>query len=137
MKHGRPILLVENDAVDVETVRRALDQIEVSNQLLVAHEGTEAIDLLSGRSPIRPSLILLDLNMPGMGGLEVLSALRRRKLASGIPVILLTTSRRREDLEQAFDLHAAGYVVKPVDYPEFVEALRTIASYWTLSELPE
>lgn len=136
MKGQRPILLVEDDEVDVLTVKRALRDLKVENDLILASDGEEALGLLRHGGGPRPALILLDLNMPRMNGLEFLRAAREGDLIEGIPVVVLTTSRQDQDIFEGFKLNVAGYMVKPVDYRKFVEMMQAIDLYWTLSELP-
>ncbi|MCK6422003.1 MAG: response regulator [Aquabacterium sp.] len=139
MKHpGRPILLVEDDQIDTMTVMRALKELHVTNPVDKAENGEAALALLRQPGASLPCLILLDLNMPVMGGIEFLrvvkaedSPLRR------IPVVVLTTSEEQQDKVESFDLGVAGYIRKPVDYRRFVDTMRTINAYWTVSELPE
>ncbi len=136
MRTNKPILLVEDDDVDVLTVRRALKELKVANQLTVASNGEEALQLLTDENAPRPALILLDLNMPRMSGLEFLHRARADGFARGIPIVVLTTSRQDKDIVQGFDYNVAGYMVKPVDYGKFVQVMEAINLYWTLSELP-
>lgn len=136
MKSDKPLLLVEDDEVDVLTVRRALRDLEVENELLVASNGEEALELLRDRAGDRPALILLDLNMPRMNGLEFLRQARKESLVQGVPVVVLTTSRQDQDILEGFELAVAGYMVKPVDYRKFLEVMSTIDRYWSISELP-
>ena len=136
MRSNKPILLVEDDEVDVLTVQRALRDLKVSNPLTVASNGEEALRLLRDPDEPRPAIILLDLNMPRMGGLEFLRTARSDGSASGVPVIVLTTSRQDKDIFEGFNLNVAGYMVKPVDYRKFVDVMKAIDLYWTLSELP-
>ncbi|MDA8017953.1 MAG: response regulator [Thermoanaerobaculia bacterium] len=138
MKTDKPLLLVEDDEVDVLTVRRALKDLEVANELLVASNGEEALEILRnrGQEP-KPALVLLDLNMPRMNGLEFLRQARSESLVHGIPVVVLTTSRQDQDILEGFELAVAGYMVKPVDYRKFVEVMATIDRYWSISELPQ
>ncbi|CAN0491270.1 unnamed protein product [Phaeothamnion confervicola] len=137
MKADRPILLVEDDDVDVMTVRRALGDLKVLNPLRVAGDGEEALDLLRGADALRPCVILLDINMPRMNGIEFLREAKADAVLRSIPVVVLTTSREEQDRIDSFDLSVAGYMIKPADYLKFVEVIRTIDMYWTLSELPE
>jgi CheY-like chemotaxis protein len=137
MKTDRPILLVEDDDVDVMTVRRALGDLKVLNPLRVAGDGEEALDLLRGADALRPCVILLDINMPRMNGIEFLREAKADAVLRSIPVVVLTTSREEQDRIDSFDLSVAGYMIKPADYLKFVEVIRTIDMYWTLSELPE
>ena len=136
IRNNRSILLVEDDEVDVLMVQRALRDLEVENPLRVASNGEVALTLLQDEEEDRPALILLDLNMPRMGGLDFLRALRQTNAANGIPVVVLSTSRQDRDVLESFSMNIAGYMVKPVDYQKFVELMRTIDQYWTLSELP-
>ena len=136
MRTDKPILLLEDDEVDVMTVRRALTDLGIKNELLVAGNGEEGLEVLRDFRRKRPGIIFLDLNMPRMDGLEFLRVVRSEGLAAGIPVIVLTTSRQDRDVVEGFQLNVAGYMVKPVDYKQFVGLLRTIDHYWTLSELP-
>lgn len=136
MRGNKPLLLVEDDEVDVLTVRRALRDLRVANELMVAGDGEEALAILRDPERPRPALILLDLNMPRMNGLEFLRVAREEEVARGIPIVVLTTSRQDQDIFEGFDLNVAGYMVKPVDYRKFVEVMQAIDLYWTLSELP-
>lgn len=136
MRNTRPILLVEDDQVDAMTVRRALKDIKVTNRLDVAGDGLEALQHLSNPGNEKPCIILLDLNMPRMNGIEFLQAVKADAILRRIPVVVLTTSTEEQDKVNSFNLGVAGYMVKPVDYRQFVEVVRTIDLYWTLSELP-
>jgi CheY-like chemotaxis protein len=137
MKSQKPILLVEDDRVDAMTVKRALKEIKVTNTLIVVGNGEEALEYLRDENSEKPCIILLDLNMPRMGGLEFLEIAKQDELLKRIPVIVLTTSTEEQDKLSSFELCVAGYMIKPVDYQQFVEAIRVIDLYWTLSELPE
>ena len=136
MRNARPILLVEDDHVDVMTVQRSLRDLNVLNPLVVAPNGEEALEYLKDENNKRPCVILLDLNMPRMNGIELLKVLKADEELRMIPVVILTTSEDVDDKIATFGLSAAGYIVKPTDYKKFVEAMRTINVYWTLSELP-
>lgn len=133
----KAILLVEDDEVDAMTVRRALKELHVSNPLAQVENGEEALAFLREPDQVMPCLILLDLNMPVMGGIEFLQAAKNDPLLKRIPVVVLTTSDEQQDKVASFDLGVAGYIRKPVDYQQFVEAVRKIDAYWTLSELPQ
>ncbi|WP_404789496.1 response regulator [Altericista sp. CCNU0014] len=136
------ILLVEDDEVDVMNVRRAFKKGGVSHPLFVANNGLEALNMLKsqrGQRPVVPSdrrLILLDLNMPKMGGIEFLQALRSDPNLKSIPVVVLTTSGEDRDRVQAYNLNVAGYLLKPVTFEPFVQTMTTLSSYWSLSEMP-
>ena len=137
MKDQTPILLVEDDDVDVMTMRRALKDLHIGNPLHVAGDGEAALEALRGGQMARPCIILLDLNMPRMGGIEFLRIAKADAQLRSIPVIVLTTSREESDRVETFQLSVAGYMIKPADYRQFVEVVRTIDLYWTLSECPD
>ena len=137
MRSGKPILLVEDDQVDVMTIQRALKDIKVSNRLDVVNNGEEALAFLKDEKNERPGIILLDLNMPRMNGIEFLEAAKAEGRIEKLPVVVLTTSKEESDKVESFKLGVAGYMIKPVDYRKFVEVIRTIDLYWTLSEVPE
>ena len=136
------ILLVEDDEVDVMNVRRAFKKNNISNPLFVAGNGIEALEMLrsdSGNPPAVPDsrrLILLDLNMPKMGGLEFLKELRSDSDLKATPVIVLTTSDEDRDLVEAYNLNVAGYILKPVTFTKFASVITTLNKYWTLCEFP-
>ncbi len=136
MKNSRPVLLVEDDTIDAMTVRRAFRDLKVTNPLDHAVNGEEALARLHDETNDKPCLILLDLNMPKMNGIEFLGIAKRDPALKKIPVVVLTTSSEERDVVESFRLSVAGYIVKPVDYGSFVDAIRTIDLYWTLSELP-
>lgn len=142
MKDNIPILLVEDDQVDVMTVKRALKVNKITNPLFIVPNGEEALNFLrhqGGFSNIekspRPGIILLDLNMPVMNGIEFLKLVKADPDLKRIPVVVLTTSKADEDRVESFNLSVAGYIIKPVEFEKFVEAVKTIDLYWTLSEL--
>lgn len=128
------ILLVEDDVVDVMTVRRAVRELHLANPLRVTHNGEEALESLRTPDQPLPGLILLDLNMPRMNGLEFLQAVKADPRLRRVPVVMLTTSRQDSDRLQSYDLGVAGYILKPVEYPRFVEILRCIEQYWDKCE---
>ncbi len=130
------VLLVEDDEVDALTVRRAFRELKVTNPLVQCSNGEEALDFLRENPEATPCLILLDLNMPVMNGIEFLQVVKQHPRWRRIPAVVLTTSEEEQDRIASFDLSVAGYMTKPVDYQRFVEAMRTIDAYWTLSEVP-
>lgn len=136
MIQQRPILLVEDDRVDAMTVRRALQEIHVTNPVTHLNNGEEALAHLRTPGVERPGLILLDLNMPRMNGIEFLREAKNDPALKMIPVIVLTTSQEEQDRVASFEHSVAGYMLKPVDYHQFVEVVKAINLYWTLSELP-
>jgi CheY-like chemotaxis protein len=137
MRSSKPILLVEDDQVDAMTVKRALKSIKVTNRLDIVNDGEQALAFLKNPDKDTPGIILLDLNMPRMNGIEFLKIAKKDETMKKIPVIVLTTSKDDQDKIDSFNFGVAGYMVKPVDYQKFVEVVKTIDLYWTLSELPD
>lgn len=142
MRKNVSILLVEDDDVDAENVVRALKRNRITNTLFITRNGEEALSFLRHTSHYtdaekypRPGIILLDLNMPIMNGIEFLKIIKADDLLKRIPVVVLTTSREENDRVESFKLSVAGYIIKPVEFEKFVEAVKTIDLYWTLSEL--
>ena len=131
------ILLVEDDDIDVMNVRRAFRQFHIMNPLFVASDGVDALSMLrSGAVPSERRLVLLDLNMPRMNGIELLRELRSDLSLHATPVVVLTTSDDERDKIEAYNLHVAGYLVKPVTFASFCDLMVTLNKYWMLVELP-
>jgi len=133
------ILLVEDNPDDVELTRRALRKANVSNEMVVAQDGVEALDYLfatgnyQGRdTSVPPSVILLDLKLPKLDGLEVLKRVREDERTKLYPVVVLTTSNEERDILESYSLGANSYVRKPVDFDQFTEAARQLGLYWLL-----
>lgn len=127
------ILLIEDDSADIRLTREALADSKVSNELFVATSGPEALKLLRGEGAEavpRPDLILLDLNMPGMNGREVLEELKNDPVLQTIPVTVLTTSQAEEDIVRSYELRANAYVTKPVDLDQFLKVVRSVEEFW-------
>ncbi len=142
MNRQVPILLVEDDMIDVKTVQRAFKQNKIINPLYVTGNGEEALRFLRREEPYTdpaeapfPGLILLDLNMPVMNGVEFLEVVKADERLKNIPVVVLTTSRDETDLVETFNFSVAGYIIKPVDFMQFIKAVKVIDLYWSLSEL--
>ena len=134
------ILLVEDDEVDVMNVQRAFKKNNITNPLYVANNGLEGLAILRGNGdllamPRERRLILLDLNMPKMNGIEFLRELRVDAELKQIPVVVLTTSNEDKDKVEAYNLNVAGYILKPVTFSNFVQTMATLNKYWTLSEM--
>ena len=131
------ILLVEDDDVDVMNVKRAFERNNILNPLFVARDGIEALEKLRGElAQTERRLILLDLNMPRMNGIELLRELRADPQLRSLPVVVLTTSNDDRDRVNAYDLNVAGYLLKPVTFINFVELMATLNKYWSLVEMP-
>jgi len=136
MRNLNPILLVEDDNVDVMAVERALKDLKIKNQLVSTANGEEALEYLKNNGNKKPCIILLDLNMPKMNGIEFLKIVKADKTLKKIPIVILTTSSQQQDIVESFQLSVAGYIVKSIDYAKFAKAISTINQYWTLSKLP-
>jgi CheY-like chemotaxis protein len=136
MRSSKPILLVEDDDVDAMTTKRALNEIKVTNELIHRVDGEDGLDYLRQDDTEKPCVILLDLNMPRMNGFDFLKHIKDDETLKKIPVVVLTTSDADQNIVESFEMGVAGYITKPVDYKQFVEAIRTVNMYWTLSMLP-
>ena len=137
------ILLVEDNPDDVELTRIALEETHLTNRLVVVRDGQEALDWLwcagahAGREPcLVPSLVLLDLKLPKKNGLEVLQELRADERTRRLPVVILTSSREERDVLKGYHLGANSYIQKPVDYTQFLEAIRQLGIYWMVLNEP-
>ena len=134
------ILLVEDDEVDIMNVQRAFKKNNIKNPLHVTRNGIEALDVLHGKNPDMilsgPRIILLDINMPKMGGIEFLQEVRGHADLKGISVFMMTTSNEECDKIAAYDLNVAGYVLKPLSFEGFSSAVAILNNYWHLCEMP-
>ena len=131
------ILLVEDDEVDILNVRRAFEKNKITNPLYIANNGLDALSMLrEGRVPSSRRIVLLDLNMPKMNGIDFLRELRQDPKLHSTPVVVLTTSNAEKDKVEAYDLNVAGYLVKPVTFPSFVDLMAALNKYWTLMDMP-
>jgi CheY-like chemotaxis protein len=131
------ILLVEDDEVDVMNVRRAFQKNHIANPLFVAGDGEEALARLrGGEVPEGRRIVLLDLNMPRMNGIEFLREVRADPALARTTVVVLTTSNDERDKIEAYNLNVAGYLLKPVTFNNFCEVMATLNKYWTLVEMP-
>jgi len=136
------ILLIEDDLVDVMNVKRAFKKNNINNPLFVAENGAEALEMLRGNKTPElvkalPRIILLDLNMPKMGGIEFLKELRADEKLKNISVFVMTTSNEDNDKVEAFKLNVAGYILKPLSMESFINAVSTLHNYWMLCEYPD
>ena len=140
----RVILLVEDNESDEELTLRALKKSNIGNKVVVARDGSEALDYLFARGAYAtrdpgdlPQVVLLDLNLPKIGGLEVLRAIRANQYTALLPVVILTSSKEDKDLAGGYESGANSYIVKPVDFAQFAEAVRQLGMYWlVLNERP-
>jgi two-component system response regulator len=144
MNPARPILLVEDNADDEALTLRALHKNNIRNTIVVAHDGVEALDFLFGTGvhagrdvSVQPQLILLDLKLPRTDGLEVLRRMRADERSKLLPVVVLTSSKEDEDVIRSYELGANSYVRKPVNFTDFIEAVKALGLFWLLiNELP-
>jgi CheY-like chemotaxis protein len=126
MSNATPILLVEDDSIDAMTVRRAFKDIGSARPITHVLDGEQALDYLRDEAHDQPGLILLDLNMPRMNGLEFLEHKQADRRMCDIPVVVLTTSTNASDIERSYDLGAKDYIVKSIDYSQFVESVTNL-----------
>jgi CheY-like chemotaxis protein len=138
----RRILLVEDDPKDVELTLTALEEYNLANEVVLARDGAEALDYLycrgdfAGRSTGNPAVLLLDLKLPKVDGLEVLHQVKTDETLKMIPVVVLTSSREEKDMVASYKLGVNAYVVKPVDFHEFVNAIKELGMFWAIINEP-
>jgi two-component system, response regulator len=137
--NNKIILLIEDNPSDVELTKRALEKNKIANKLVVAEDGREGLDYLLGVGKYAgrdvrdlPAVVLLDLKLPLIDGLEVLKEIRSNEFTKLLPVVILTSSNQEEDIISSYKLGANSYVRKPVDFQQFAEAVRTLGMYWLL-----
>jgi CheY-like chemotaxis protein len=137
-------LLAEDNVLDVELTLEALKENNLANHVVVVSDGVEALEYLNcegnhkNRNTGNPAVLLLDIKMPRMNGIEVLAAIRENEKFKTIPIVMLTSSREEPDLKKCYELGANAYVVKPVDFKNFLEAVKNIGIFWAiLNELPQ
>lgn len=140
---GQPILLVEDNPSDIGLTRRALLKNAIRNELVVAEDGQEALDYLFGEGRYagrdvaeQPVLVLLDINLPRVGGFEVLRRIRADSRTRRLPVVILTSSKEQEDVARGYDSGTNSYIRKPVDFNEFSEVIRQLGLYWLVINEP-
>jgi CheY-like chemotaxis protein len=135
--HALNIFLVDDDEVDVMTVKRAFAKANIANRIYVATDGIEALELLRAEAaPTTRRLVLLDLNMPKMNGIEFLREIRSDPALQALTVVVLTTSNEDRDRVETYQLNVAGYLLKPVTFHSFADVMSTLNKYWTLMEMP-
>lgn len=130
------ILLVEDNNEDLELTLRALKQHRLANRIHVARDGAEALEFLTKPGSQLPKVVLLDLKLPKVSGLEVLQAIRKDERTRALPVVVLTSSREEPDVRRCYDLGVNSYIVKPVDFDAFVKAVAEVGLYWLLLNQP-
>ncbi len=138
MNSLQPVLLVEDDVVDAMIVKRCFKELKIPNELIVAVNGRVAFDiLLESKQTPNPCIVLLDINMPIMNGLEFLEKFKNHQYLLQIPVVMLTSSIEEKDIQQCYQMGIAGYMVKSIDYEHFVKSIGLLNNYWSMSELPK
>jgi two-component system response regulator len=143
MKHEGVILLVEDNPDDEELTLRAFEMSNIMNEIVVVRDGVEALDFLFGTgtyegrdATVMPAVVLLDLKLPRIGGLEVLKRMRADSRTELVPVVILTSSDQEQDILESYKLHANSYVRKPVKFGEFAETVKQLGLYWMLLNEP-
>ena len=142
MKELKPILLVEDSANDIELTLAALEENRLANEVIVVRDGAEALDYLFGRGIFKlrskgnPAVVLLDLKLPKVDGLEVLRQLKGDPSLRAVPVVMLTSSREEQDLTRSYNLGVNAYVVKPVEFKQFVAAIADLGVFWAVLNEP-
>ena len=137
MHNDKTILLIEDDKVDALAVKKVFKETGITNEMIHLPNAIEALGYLRGPGASNIGLILLDLNMPMMNGLEFLQERQQQHGLAAIPLIVLTTSRNESDVKGSYDLGISGYVVKPVNYNDFKTVIKAVYSFWSICELPE
>jgi len=135
MKSG-PILLVEDNGDDEALTIRALRKANIANEIRVARDGTEALDMLFGPDKFFPSVVLLDLKLPKVGGIEVLQRIRADESTRRLNVVVLTSSDEGSDIASTYDLHVSSYVRAPINFEDFATAVAQVGMYWLLLNEP-
>lgn len=128
------ILLVEDDEVDIMNVQRAFKKNSINNPLYIARNGMEALEMLRGKQVPMPQIVILDINMPKMNGIEFLQEVRQDPELKQISVFVMTTSNEDSDKVNAYNLNVAGYILKPLSFEKFISSVATLNSYWKLCE---
>jgi CheY-like chemotaxis protein len=142
MNNDKCVLLAEDNPRDAEMTLAALGENNLTNEVILVHDGAEALDYMysrgqyAGRTGGNPLLILLDLKMPKVDGLEVLRVLKSDPQLKRVPIVMLTSSREENDLVRSYDLGINAYVVKPVDFLQFIHAVKNIGAFWTIDNEP-
>lgn len=134
MKKKLKILLIEDDLIEIMKLNRTISKLKLDHKIIEANNGEEALDILKEKDNL-PDIILLDLNMPKINGIEFLSILKKDKVLKYIPTIILTTSNNQKDLLECYKTGVAGYVIKPLKYEDYVSKIEKLLSYWSINEL--
>jgi len=134
MKEKLKILLIEDDVIEVMKLNRAISSLELPHEIIEANNGEEALKMLKDKKAL-PDLILLDLNMPKLNGIEFLSILKSDEDLKFLPTVILTTSSNRKDLKECYKIGVSGYILKPLKYEDYKSKLNNVLTYWSINEL--
>ena len=130
------ILLIEDDMIEVMKLNRTISKLELPHKIIEANNGEEALLFLQKKDEL-PDIILLDLNMPKLNGIEFLSILKKDEILRYIPTVILTTSNNQRDLLECYKIGIAGYVLKPLKYEDYVKKIQSLLAYWSINELKQ
>lgn len=136
------ILYAEDNLNDIELTMAAFEEINLANQIDVVRDGQEAVDYLfwqgkyASRAKTNPAFVLLDLKMPKLDGIEVLNAIRKSEQHKNLPVVMLTSSQMESDVYKSYELGVNGFVVKPIDFNDFMKAIKSIGYFWAILNIP-
>lgn len=130
------VLMIDDDMIEIIKLNRVISSFDLKHQIITANDGESALKILEQKNRI-PNIILLDLSMPKINGIEFLSILKEKESLSHLPVIILTTSSNNKDLLQCYKLGIAGYVIKPLKYNDYVSKIKKVLDYWSVNELIE
>ncbi|MDA9343473.1 response regulator [Algibacter sp.] len=128
------ILLLEDDMIEVMKLNRTISSLKLNHKIIEASNGEEALKLLEKKDEL-PDIILLDLNMPKINGIEFLDILKKDPILKNIPTIILTTSGNQKDLSECYEIGIAGYILKPLKYEDYVSKIEKVLAYWSINEL--
>lgn len=128
------VLLIEDDVIEVMKLNRTVSKLELPHKIIEANNGEEALKILQSKDEL-PDIILLDLNMPKLNGIEFLNILKNDEILKYIPTIILTTSNNQKDLIECYKIGIAGYVLKPLKYDEYISKIEKLLAYWSINEL--
>ena len=134
MPKNLKVLLIEDNLIEIMKMKRTLSLLKLEHIVQEAKNGEEALDVLKDKGNY-PDLILLDLNMPKLSGIEFLSILKNNKDIQHIPTVILTTSDNQKDLEECYRIGVSGYIIKPLKYDDYVKKIESVLSYWSVNEL--
>lgn len=133
----RSILVVEDDVVDAMSIQRAFKEVRCPRSINIVANGKEALQFLDDKNNEKPGIIILDLNLPIMNGVEFLRTIKQDHVLKRIPVVVFTSSKEQPDKLATYNLSIAGYMAKPAEHNRFIEKIRAIHTYWALNELPD